>query len=400
MVGESVFVPIRDAERSADCARRPRCMIPPVTGTAASTGPSASRTRISTSSPPGDTLTATYDVTVTDGITSSTQSVTVTATGAADPLVGESGERRRSPTPPIPTPAMSSRSAMPITRRGRQRRRCQLPRSASRPSTAKPPMSIPFIAGTYGKLFVDSERLLRVRGERRASMRCRSATIRPSNSTSPSATASARATTTTLTFNIHRRRRRADHHRRPTSSASVTEDAGPTTARPMAASRPAISPAGPSAGATIQARVSGIRRPVRQLCSAMLGPPGGSDRDALAGRRHDAGPALHRELLRCSAIPKFGNNELVRELGRRQSCSTQQRQFGGRSPTIRSTSSAIRRPARRRWHSPIPTTATACSSTTSRSVPRRRPATETDGRQHFLHRRRDRRYPYRAASRR
>lgn len=35
----------------------------------------------------GETLTATYDVTVTDGTASSTQTVTVTATGAADPLV-------------------------------------------------------------------------------------------------------------------------------------------------------------------------------------------------------------------------------------------------------------------------------------------------------------------------
>ena len=35
----------------------------------------------------GDTLTVTYDVTVSDGITSSTQTVTITATGAADPLV-------------------------------------------------------------------------------------------------------------------------------------------------------------------------------------------------------------------------------------------------------------------------------------------------------------------------
>jgi VCBS repeat-containing protein len=35
----------------------------------------------------GDTLTVTYDVTVSDGTTSSTQTVTVTATGAADPLV-------------------------------------------------------------------------------------------------------------------------------------------------------------------------------------------------------------------------------------------------------------------------------------------------------------------------
>jgi VCBS repeat-containing protein len=36
---------------------------------------------------PGETLTATYDVTVSDGITTSTQQVTVTMTGAEDPLV-------------------------------------------------------------------------------------------------------------------------------------------------------------------------------------------------------------------------------------------------------------------------------------------------------------------------
>ena len=36
---------------------------------------------------PGDTLTATYDVTVADGFTSSTQTVTITATGSEDPLV-------------------------------------------------------------------------------------------------------------------------------------------------------------------------------------------------------------------------------------------------------------------------------------------------------------------------
>jgi len=36
---------------------------------------------------PGDTLTATYDVTISDGFTSSTQTVTVTATGSEDPLV-------------------------------------------------------------------------------------------------------------------------------------------------------------------------------------------------------------------------------------------------------------------------------------------------------------------------
>jgi VCBS repeat-containing protein len=36
---------------------------------------------------PGETLTATYDVTVSDGIASSTQQVTITATGAEDPLV-------------------------------------------------------------------------------------------------------------------------------------------------------------------------------------------------------------------------------------------------------------------------------------------------------------------------
>src|SRR5207237_9180889 len=35
----------------------------------------------------GETLTATYDVTVSDGIASSTQTVTITATGAEDPLV-------------------------------------------------------------------------------------------------------------------------------------------------------------------------------------------------------------------------------------------------------------------------------------------------------------------------
>jgi VCBS repeat-containing protein len=35
----------------------------------------------------GETLTVTYDVTVTDGLTTSTQQVTVTATGASDPLV-------------------------------------------------------------------------------------------------------------------------------------------------------------------------------------------------------------------------------------------------------------------------------------------------------------------------
>jgi VCBS repeat-containing protein len=35
----------------------------------------------------GETLTVTYDVTVSDGITSSTQTVTVTATGATDPLI-------------------------------------------------------------------------------------------------------------------------------------------------------------------------------------------------------------------------------------------------------------------------------------------------------------------------
>ena len=35
----------------------------------------------------GETLTITYDVTVTDGVTSSTQTVTITATGAEDPLV-------------------------------------------------------------------------------------------------------------------------------------------------------------------------------------------------------------------------------------------------------------------------------------------------------------------------
>jgi VCBS repeat-containing protein len=35
----------------------------------------------------GETLTVTYNVTVTDGLTSSTQQVTITATGAADPLV-------------------------------------------------------------------------------------------------------------------------------------------------------------------------------------------------------------------------------------------------------------------------------------------------------------------------
>jgi VCBS repeat-containing protein len=35
----------------------------------------------------GETLTVTYDVTVSDGITSSTQTVTITATGAADPLI-------------------------------------------------------------------------------------------------------------------------------------------------------------------------------------------------------------------------------------------------------------------------------------------------------------------------
>jgi VCBS repeat-containing protein len=35
----------------------------------------------------GQTLTVTYDVTVSDGITSSTQNVTITATGAADPLI-------------------------------------------------------------------------------------------------------------------------------------------------------------------------------------------------------------------------------------------------------------------------------------------------------------------------
>ncbi len=36
---------------------------------------------------PGETLTATYDVTVSDGITTSTQQVTITATGAEDPIV-------------------------------------------------------------------------------------------------------------------------------------------------------------------------------------------------------------------------------------------------------------------------------------------------------------------------
>jgi VCBS repeat-containing protein len=36
---------------------------------------------------PGETLTVTYDVTVSDGLTTSTQQVTVTATGAEDPLV-------------------------------------------------------------------------------------------------------------------------------------------------------------------------------------------------------------------------------------------------------------------------------------------------------------------------
>ncbi len=35
----------------------------------------------------GDTLTIVYDVTVSDGVTSSTQQVTITATGAADPMV-------------------------------------------------------------------------------------------------------------------------------------------------------------------------------------------------------------------------------------------------------------------------------------------------------------------------
>jgi VCBS repeat-containing protein len=35
----------------------------------------------------GETMTVTYDVTVSDGVTSSTQQVTITATGAADPLV-------------------------------------------------------------------------------------------------------------------------------------------------------------------------------------------------------------------------------------------------------------------------------------------------------------------------
>ena len=34
----------------------------------------------------GETLTMTYDVTVSDGITTSTQQVTITATGAEDPL--------------------------------------------------------------------------------------------------------------------------------------------------------------------------------------------------------------------------------------------------------------------------------------------------------------------------
>ena len=36
---------------------------------------------------PGETLTATYDVTVMDGATSSTQTVTVTMNGASDPIV-------------------------------------------------------------------------------------------------------------------------------------------------------------------------------------------------------------------------------------------------------------------------------------------------------------------------
>ena len=67
------FVPGRYAERSAVCAGRRRCTIPPAPGTAASTGRFSIPDQDLDFLSDGETLTVTYDVTVSDGLTSSTQ---------------------------------------------------------------------------------------------------------------------------------------------------------------------------------------------------------------------------------------------------------------------------------------------------------------------------------------
>ena len=174
---------------------------------------------------PGETLTATYDVTVSDGTTSSTQTVTVTMTGAADPLVvnpvdGDASRYRLHGRRPVRRHRQSHCGCR------RHRRRCeQHPEHhrRERPGGRR--------VGEHRRGLWHPARFgrrdLYIYVANSALDALQPATIRPSSSTSRSATAFGHSDATTLTFNVPG----ADDAPIITAAdtlGTMTEDAGPT----------------------------------------------------------------------------------------------------------------------------------------------------------------------------
>jgi VCBS repeat-containing protein len=173
---------------------------------------------------PGDTLTATYDITVSDGITTSTQQVTVTATGAADPSL----------VLPASTDAFDtvSTDAGSLVAVGNA-----IADPGDQPGDASTTLSITavngssanvdtFIAGTYGQLFVDSSGFYEYIANTALDQLLPGQD--PTEQFNITVTNSlGQNYDTTLTFNFHG----ADDQPIVTSAdvvGSVTEDAGPT----------------------------------------------------------------------------------------------------------------------------------------------------------------------------
>jgi VCBS repeat-containing protein len=169
----------------------------------------------------GETLTVTYDVTVTDGATSSTQTVTITATGAEDPLVINPATAEAIDTQFPDADTIVANGTIDLNTGGDASAVATVTEvngSAANVGTA--------VAGTYGTLILNADGGYSYTAN--AALDGLQVGDNPTDQFTFTATDSlSRSVTTTLTFNVTG----TDDAPRITAAdttASLTEDAGPT----------------------------------------------------------------------------------------------------------------------------------------------------------------------------
>jgi VCBS repeat-containing protein len=253
----------------------------------------------------GDTLTMTYDITVSDGITNSTQQVTVTATGTADP-----SQVNPASTDVFDTAATDAGNVVAAGN--------AITDPQDNPGDASTTLSITavngsaanvdtFINTTYGQLFVDSSGFYEFVAN--AAFDALTPGQNPTETFNITVSNSlGQNYNTTLTLNIHG----ADDAPIVTSAdvvGSITEDAGPTLLTNGGFETGDLT-GWTTTGSGIQAEFLGLGGPYGND-SAVLAPPGGIGTETLSQSVATTAGTHYLVSFTAFGDPESGHNELI-----------------------------------------------------------------------------------------